>query len=104
MAQTTPNHPSPDYKSLYPWAPTNLLEETSKFTTHESIVLYRKSESCHKSRIFEREHDKFVRVVPCKADEPVCCDESSDSEGPFFFIYSTIFKKLSLCLPFAIFE
>jgi len=104
MDQPTPNHPTPDYKTLYPWAPTNLLEETSEFTTHESIVLYRKSESCHKSRIFGREHEKFVRIVPCRVDELVYYDESSDSEGQFCFIYSTIFKKLSLRLPFANFE
>ena len=40
----------------------------------------------------------------CRVNEPVCCDESSDSEGPFCFIYSTIFKKLFLCLPFSSFE
>jgi len=85
-------------------SPSNLLKETSEFTTHENIVLYRKSESCHKSRIFGREHEKFVRVVPGRVDEPVCCDESSNSEGPFCFIYSTILKKLSLRLPFTSFE
>ena len=36
--------------------------------------------------------------------EPVCYDKSLDPEGPFCFIYSTIFKKLLLCLPFASFE
>jgi len=91
MDQPTPNYPTPDYKTRYPWAPTNLLEETYKFTTHKSIALYRKSESCHKSRIFGREHGKFVRVVPCRVNEPFCCDESLDPEGPFWFIYSTIY-------------
>jgi len=104
MDQPTPNYPTPDYKTLYPWAPSNLLEETSEFTTRESLVPYRKSESCHKSRIFGREHDKFVKVMPCKVNEPVCCDESSDSEGSLCFIYFTIFKKLFLRLPFACFE
>jgi len=96
--------PSPDYKFLYRWEPSNLLAETFSFTTHASIVTYRKSEDCHKSRIFQREHDKFVRVVPCRVGEPVCCDESSDPKGPFYFIYSTVFKKLSLRLPFTGFE
>ena len=104
MDQTTPTPPSPNYKSLYRLAPSNLLEETSDITTHASIVAYRKSESCHKSRIFGREHDKFVRVVPCRVGEPVCCDESSDSEWPFCFIYSTVFKKISLRLSFTGFE
>jgi len=100
MDKPTPNYPTPDYKTLYPWSPSNLLKETSEFTTRESIVLYRKSESCHKYCIFGREHNKFVRVVPCRVNEHVCCDESSDSEGPFCFIYSTIFTKLFLRLPF----
>jgi len=98
------DQPTSNYKTLYPWAFSDLLEKTSEFTTSESIVLYRKSESSHKSHIFGREHDKFVRVVPCKVNEPVCCDESSNSEGPFCFIYSTIFKKILLHLPFVSFE
>ena len=104
MDQTTLTPPSPYYKSMYPWLPSNLLEETSDFTTHASIVTYRKSESCHQSRIFGREHEKFVRVVLCRVDKPVCCDESSDSEWPFCFIYSPVFKRLSLRLPFDGFE
>ena len=104
MDQTNPPFPLPDYKSLYHWAPGNLLEESSSFTTHESIMTYRKSETWHKSRVFRKEHDKFVKVVPCRVGEPVYCDESSDSEGPFCFIYSTVFKRLSLRLPFTNFE
>ena len=57
------------------------------FTTHTIIVEYRNNEDCHKSRIFGKEYDKFVKVVPCRVGEPVCCDESSNSEGPFCFIY-----------------
>ena len=45
-----------------------------------------------------------MRVVPCRVNQPVFYDESSDSEGPLCFIYSTIFKKLFLRLPFASFE
>ena len=80
MALTNPAPPSPNYKSLYRWAPRNLLKETSNFTTHTSIMTYKKSEDCHKSRIFGKEHDRFVRVVPRRVGEPVCYDESSDSE------------------------
>ena len=92
-----------DYKTLYPWALSNLLEETSEFTTHAKIVLYRKSEHPKKNFLFGNEHDKFVKVVPCSVNEPVCCDESSNPEGPFCFIYSTVFKKL-LHLPLHSFE
>ena len=66
-------------------------------------MTYRKSEHPKKNFLFGKEHDKFVKVVPCREDEPVCSDESSDPEGPFCFIYSTI-KKLLLRLPFANFK
>jgi len=67
-------------------------------------MLYRKSEHPKKNCLFGKEHDKFVKVMPCMEDEPVCCDESSDLDGPFYFIYSTVFKKLLLRLPFHSFE
>jgi len=93
-----------DYKTLYPWAPSNLLEETSEFTTHAKIVLYRKSEHPKKKCLFGREDDKFVKVAPCRAYEPICCDEASDPDGPFCFFYSIVFKKLLLRLPLYSFE
>ena len=45
-----------------------------------------------------------MRVVPCRVSEPVCFDESSDPEGLFCFVYSTVFRRLSLRLPFTPFE
>jgi len=42
--------------------------------------------------------------VPCREDELVCCDESSDPNGPFFYFYTTIFKKVFLGLPLYNFE
>ena len=93
-----------DYKTLYPWAPSNLLEETSEFTMREKIVLYRKSEHPKKICLFGKEDDRFVKVLSCKVDEPVCCDKSSDPEGPFCFFYCIVFKKLLLQLPLYNFE
>jgi len=49
MDQQTSN-----YKTLYPWASSDLLKETSDFTTRESIVSYRKSETSHKNSIFSK--------------------------------------------------
>jgi len=46
----------------------------------------------------------FVKTVECREGEPVCCDESSDPDGPFCFFYSTFFKKVVLRLPLFIFE
>ena len=74
-----------DYKILYRWAPQNLLDETSSYTSHELIVTLRKN-GCH----FGKEDDK-LRIVPCREDEPVCCDESSDLDGPLCFFYATVF-------------
>jgi len=50
------------------------------------------------------EHDRFVKVLPCREGEPVCIDDSADPEDPFFFMYSTVFKRLKLHLPFTGFE
>jgi len=33
-----------DYRTRYPWAPDNLLEETSMYTSSKQIVLDMKSE------------------------------------------------------------
>jgi len=60
-----------DYKTMYPWAPSPLLEETSEFITREKIGLYRKSEHPKKKCLFGREDDRFVWVVPCREDELV---------------------------------
>jgi len=42
--------------------------------------------------------------VACREGEPVCVDEASDPEGPFCFIYLTIFRRLGLRLPLTPFE
>ena len=88
-----------DYRTMYPWALENLLEETSIYTSHEEIVFYMKSERPKKC-IFGRENDRGLKLVPCREDESVCCDESSVPDGPFCYFYTTAFKKVLLCLPF----
>ena len=57
-----------------------------------------------KNCILGRENDRGLRVVPCRIDEPVCCDEASDPDDLFCFFYSTVFKKLLLRLPLYSFE
>jgi len=83
---------------MYPWAPENLLEETSIYTSSEQIVLYMKSERPKKC-ILGRENDRGLKLVPCREDELVCCDESSDPDGPFCYFYTTVFKTVLLRLP-----
>ena len=34
----------------------------------------------------------------------MCADDRADLDEPFFFMYTTIFKRLKLCLPFSRFE
>ena len=35
---------------------------------------------------------------------PICADDRATNGVPFVFIYSAIFKRLKLCLPFTFFE
>jgi len=69
-----------DYQALYPWAPQSLLEEVSTNTSRDQIVALRKEKCQHKYR-FGRESDIALRIIPCREDELVCCDESLDLEG-----------------------
>ena len=71
------------FGSLLGWCLALFHQETSILTSLASIAVYRKKQTCHKSCVFGKEHDKFVRVVPCRVGEPVCSDESSDPKGPF---------------------
>ena len=45
---------SPDYKTLYPWASSDLLGETSDFTTHASILMYRNSKPPKSTAFLEK--------------------------------------------------
>ena len=42
--------------------------------------------------------------MECREGEPICCDESSDPDGPFCYFCATFFKKVLLRLPLSIFE
>jgi len=81
---------------LYRWALDSLLAETSNITSFEDIRAYKKGEAYEKFCVFRREHDVYVKVLPCKEGEPVCVDDRADPEEPFFFMYATIFKRLKL--------
>jgi len=70
--KTTPNPPpSIDYKALYCWAPDGLLAETFQINTFKDIDEYKISELDEKVHVFGREHDLYVKVLPCKEGEPV---------------------------------
>jgi len=73
------------------------------YTSSEQIVLYMKSE-CSKKCTLGRENDRGLRVVSCREDEPVCCNESSNPNGPFCYFYTTVLKKVLVRLPLYNFE
>jgi len=87
-----------DYKTLYPWAPSNLISETSSYTSHEKIVALRKKK-CHFGR-----KDNWIFLDPCSPDEPVCCDEAISPSNPFCYVYATVFQRVHLHLPLSVFE
>jgi len=103
--KTTSNHPpSVNYKTLYDWAPDELLAETSQMKSFKDIEKYKESESQDKFHVFEKELDAYLKVMPCKEGVPVCADDRADLDEPFFFMYTTVFKRLKLCIPFTGFE
>ena len=104
--KTTPNPPlSVNYKTLYKWAHDELLAETFKITSNKDVITYREGEADEKHCVFGREHDVYMSVQPCGKGEPMCADDRANpTEEPFFFMYSTIFKRVKLRLPFTGFE
>jgi len=99
ITKTTLNPPPHvNYKALYHWATEALLVETSQLNTHEDIHKYKQSESQDKFHVFEKELDAFLKVLP------VCAGDRADPNEPFFFLYTTVFKRLKLRLPFTGFE
>ena len=88
-----------NYKALYPWAPQNLLELVSIYPSRELIVALRKNKC-----FFGKEKYRAIRLIPCREDELVYCDESSDPGGPFYYFYATVFKRILLHLPLFNFE
>ena len=97
--KTTSNPPSNvDYKTLYPWASVELLVETSILTSSEDVRKHRDEEPDCKGRVFGRKSDAYVSVRPCAKGEPVCANDHVNEGWPFFFLYSTVFKRIKLHL------
>jgi len=104
--KTTLNPPSSiDYKALYHWVPEAFLAETSKLTSNQDVIAYKEAKADEKCRVFRREHDAYVSVLPCDKGELVCVEDCANpAKGPFFFMYSTIFKRVKLRLLLTGFE
>ena len=107
MARTkTTSNPPPkvDYRALYPWAFEDLLDETSALTSSKDVMKHRKDEVAHMLRVFGPECDAYVSVQTYAVGESVCADERANSGEPFFFLYTTILKRIKLRLPLTGFE
>ena len=108
MARTkTTSNPPPnvDYKALNPWAFVELLTETSTLTSSEDVRKHRDEDSDPKGHVFGRESYAYVSVRPCAKGKQVCADDHAIAEEPFFFfLYSTIFKRIKLHLLLTGFE
>ena len=51
-----------------------------------------------------KKYEGCVKTVECREGKPICCEESSDPDGSFYYFYATFFKKVLLRLPLSIFE
>jgi len=85
-------------------APNSLLAKTSQINTFKDIDAYKEGEADEKFCVFGRELDIYVKVLPCKEGEPMCVDDRASPQGPFFFMYATVFRRPKLRLPFTGFE
>jgi len=63
---------------MYPWAKKELIKEVSYYTTYLCLRELGENE-CSMSKRYEGN----VKIVECREGEPICCDESSDSSGPY---------------------
>jgi len=79
-----------------------LLKETSSINTELGVHRLRKGDQLDLS--FRKEHDSKVAVLPCFPGEPVCADDKGSNDDLFCFIYTPVFKKVKLRLPFTRFE
>ena len=53
---------------------------------------------------FHKEHADKLIVLPCPPDVPICADDKGNNGELFCFVYTTLFKKVKLRLPFTRFE
>jgi len=104
--KTTANPPPPrvNYRTLYPWAPVELLDECSSLTFLQDWKDHVGDPSVYQHCAFARRHNVDISVLPCTPGEPVCGEERSNNGVPFFFFYQTVFKRIGMRLPFSGFE
>jgi len=79
-----------------------LLKETSSVNSALAVLRLKKGDEPDLS--FHKEHDNKLMVLPCPPDVPICADDKGNNDELFCFIYTTLFKKVKLRLPFTRFE
>ena len=96
--------PPQGYAQAYQWAPLHLLAETSNQLPTDHLATLLKGVADEPSCAIDREDDRNLGVrIPLRG-LPICVDDRATNGVPFTFIYSAIFKRLRLRLPFTFFE
>jgi len=93
-----------NYARVYQWAPLHLLAETSTQLPGDHLTNLLSSDSDEPTCTLDREDVSHLGVCFPRRDMPVCVDDRATNGVPFTFIYSAIFKRLRLRLPFTFFE
>jgi len=89
---------------VYQWAPLHLLAETSTQLPNDHLANLLSSDTDEPTYALDREDDSHLNVCIPPQGMPICVDDRANNGVPFTFIYSAIFKRLRLRLPFTFFE
>ena len=107
---SAPAPPPPDATSfhdnarVYDWAPLALLAETSTLLPQGHLKSLLSNDPDEPSCAIDRENDFNIRIRIPPRGMPICADDRATNGVPFTFVYSAIFKRLKLRLPFTFFE
>ena len=96
--------PYQDYARVYDWAPLALLAETSIQLPKNHLKTLLSNDPDEPSCTIDRENDFNVHIRIPPRGMPICVDDRATNGVPLTFIYSAIFKRLKLRLPFTFFE
>ena len=96
--------PQHNYAWVYQWAPLHLLAETSAQLPNDHLTNLLSSDTDKSTYALDREDYSHLNVCIPPRGMPICVDDRANNEVPFTFIYSAIFKRLRLRLPFTFFE
>ena len=81
-----------------------MLAETSTQLPDDHLTNLLSSDSDKPTCALDREDHSHLGVCIPPRDMPICVDDRATNGVPFTFIYSSIFKRLRLRLPFTFFE